>query len=229
MEERRPSAYPLGSIEPAADSIRRVFVVRHADASKADEASEADEDEAPECDADDDGGRHLTEIGRLQAEALGRRAAGWQLDAIFCSDLHRSRETAKAIGDHHPAVPFIVDQLFREVSAGTVEEQLDAPDGKLRARLEAVWQKVITIPYQVSVIIAHNGLIKYLIGRTIKFNERLKPRFHSAYTGISGLAVKPGRSAHLQFFNDVSHLTTDIVDGPKRPWIEDVTTGRWHF
>lgn len=223
MQEKQSSDPPLDPITPVVHATPRVFLVRHA------VASDDDDDDAAAGDQDRDRGPHLTEIGRRQAEALAARAAGWQLEAIFCSDMHRAMETAAAVRKQHAAVPLFVEPLFREVSAGTVERELDAPDGALRARLEAAWQRIITMPHHVSVIITHNGLIKHLIGRAIRFKESLKPRFHSAYTGISGLAVKPGRHAHLQFFNDVSHLNPDIVDGPKRPWIEDAATGRWHF
>jgi 2,3-bisphosphoglycerate-dependent phosphoglycerate mutase len=36
----------------------------------------------------------LTEIGRTQAQALGRRLAGAAIDRLICSDLGRARETA---------------------------------------------------------------------------------------------------------------------------------------
>jgi broad specificity phosphatase PhoE len=194
---------------------RRVFLIRHA--------------EATEGDKDLDRGRHLTERGKLQADALARRIARWQLDAIFCSDMYRACETAAAISYHHPEAVCTVDPVFREVSAGTVEEEFDAPDGALRARLEAVWEKVVTMPHQLTVIITHNGLIKYLIGRTIRYENELKPRFHSAHTGITAFALRTKGRASLQFFNDTRHLTPELVADEKRPWLEDPVTGRWHF
>lgn len=54
----------------------RVFLIRHADASDGDK--------------DPDRGRSLSEIGVQQAEALAARVAGWQLDAILCSDMTRA-------------------------------------------------------------------------------------------------------------------------------------------
>ena len=81
---------------------RRVFLIRHAEATQGEK--------------DPDRGRHLTELGRLQAEALARRAARWQIDAIYCSDMYRACETAEAISVHHPDVACTVDPVFREVS-----------------------------------------------------------------------------------------------------------------
>jgi broad specificity phosphatase PhoE len=194
----------------------RVFLIRHADASEGEQYP--------------DRGRHLTEIGRRQAEALARRLASWQLEAIFCSDMYRAYETAAAIRNYHPDIPFVVDAVFREVSASTLEEEIDAVDGELNARLEAAWQQIVTMPYQTTAIVTHNGLIKYLIGRAIRYERKLKPRFHSAYTGITALAVKTRNRASLQFFNNTSHLTREIVaPGPKMPWIEDLVTSHQHF
>jgi broad specificity phosphatase PhoE len=194
---------------------RRVFLIRHA------EATEGDKD--PEL------GRHLTELGRLQADALARRTAGWQVDAIFCSDVYRSCETAAAISLQHPDAVCTVDPVFREVSAGLVRRELESPDGALRARLEAAWEKVVTMPHPLTVIITHNGLIKYFMSRTLRWDSEMKPRFHSAYTGITALALRTKGRAALQFFNDTRHLTPELVAEEKRPWLEDPATGRWHF
>jgi broad specificity phosphatase PhoE len=191
-------------------------LIRHADAT--------------EGDKDPDRGRSLSEIGRRQADALAGRAAGWQLDAILCSDMTRARETASAMHKHHPGIELIVDPVFREVSTGTIEEQLDLPEGELRARLEEAWHRVVTIRYRFAAIVTHNGLIKYLIGRTIGYQDKLKPRFHSAHTGITALGIRSKGRALLKFFNDTSHLNPAIVvrEG-KAPWIEDPVTRRWHF
>jgi broad specificity phosphatase PhoE len=152
------------------------------------------------------------------------------MDALFCSDMYRAHETASAIRKYHAEIPFVVDAVFREVSASTLEEELDAADGELQARLEAAWQQIVTLPYKATAIVTHNGLIKYFIGRAIRYGRKLKPRFHSAYTGITALEVKTTSHVSLQFFNNTTHLTLETVaPGPKVPWIEDPVTGRWHF
>ncbi len=203
---------PAGPVLLEDSAIRRVFLIRHADAS--------------DGDRDRNRGRSLTEIGKRQAEALASRAAGWQLDAIFCSDKHRAYETACALRKHHPGIAWIVDPMFRELNARSLE---GGPDEALKARLEAVWQTVLDTPHATTAIVTHSGLIKYLIGRAIQYEGRLKPRFPSAYTGVTALAVKPDGKAYLKFFNDTSHLTPDLAVGPKRPWIEDPATRRWLF
>jgi broad specificity phosphatase PhoE len=204
------SGEPIG-----AEVGPKVFLIRHADAS--------------EGEKDPDRGRSLTEIGAQQAEALARRMSAWQVDAIFCSDMTRARETAAALHRHHPSIPLIVDPDFREVSTGTLEDEHDALDGKLQARLASAWDKVLTMPYPVSVIVTHNGLIKYLIGRTIRHEKKLKPRFHSTHTGVTALQVRSKGRPLLRFFNDTKHLTPGTLAPGEKAWIEDPVTRRWRF
>jgi broad specificity phosphatase PhoE len=197
----------------------RVFLIRHADASQGVK--------------DPDLGRHLSPLGVRQAQAHAARVGRWQLDAIVCSDMHRCYETAAALRTYHPQVPLIVDATFREVSAGTVARATEASKlacDELNARLERAWQQVVTMPYGVAVIVTHNGLIKYLIGRAINAGEALKPRFRSALAGITAIEAKSKGRASLRFFNDTRHLTPDLlVPGRKMAWMEDPETGRWLF
>ena len=184
----------------------RIFLVRHADAR-----------EGPR---DHDLGPHLTALGRRQAEALARRLANWKVDAVICSDKHRSYETALAVHRYHPDVPLLVDAVFREVSRRNVEahERGDSKYIDLPERLQAAWDRIATPTHDVTVAIVHSGLIKYFLGRIIKC-ELLKPRFHSTETGITGIRLRP--KPLLDFFNDTHHLTEElVVPGPKTPWIE---------
>ena len=59
----------------------------------------------------------LSETGRAQAEALGRRMAAKRLDAVYASDLARALDTARAIGRHHDLEVRKVP-AFREASFG---------------------------------------------------------------------------------------------------------------
>jgi probable phosphoglycerate mutase len=42
----------------------------------------------------------LSDVGRAQAQALGRRLAGRGFSALYSSDLSRARDTARAIAEH---------------------------------------------------------------------------------------------------------------------------------
>ena len=186
----------------------RIFLVRHADARE----GPRDHHEL---------GPHLTALGRRQAEALARRLANWKVDAVICSDKHRSYETALAVHRYHSHVPLLVDAVFREVSRRSVEahERGDSKYIDLPLRLQAAWDRLATPTHEVTVAIVHGGLIKYFLGRIIKC-ELLKPRFHSTETGITCFQVRP-QGPMLEFFNDTHHLTPEIVSpGPKAPWLE---------
>ena len=58
----------------------------------------------------------LTDLGRHQAKAA-TRAVG-RVDAVFCSDLDRARETAEIIASELGTGPVIVDPGLRERDAG---------------------------------------------------------------------------------------------------------------
>lgn len=62
----------------------------------------------------------LSELGRLQASAVGRYLAEEKLDVILSSDLQRARDTARAIARHHN-LPVLEDPDLREISMGTWE------------------------------------------------------------------------------------------------------------
>jgi len=206
-----------GTDRPSKNHGPRIFLIRHADSSG-----------GPK---DPDRGGPLSALGRRQAQALARRIARWQVDAIFCSDMHRTVETANAVHAYHPQVPLHVDARLRELSARKIAayEAHDPAQSNLVARMEVAWQMIVTMPYEVAVVIIHNGLIKYLLGRTIDYGPSLKPRFHSSHTGITALQVRTNGRALVQFFNDTHHLTPDLATAHKAPWIEDPATGHWGF
>lgn len=56
----------------------------------------------------------LTATGRKQAEAIGRRLAGFDFDRLVSSDLGRAVDTAKAIVRHHDGLPWDQDKALRE-------------------------------------------------------------------------------------------------------------------
>ena len=216
FREAVPAALPAprDGVEPPEIRGPRVFLIRHADAS--------------EGKRDGDGGRHLTPLGQRQAVALARRLAHWRVDAILCSDKHRARETAAAIHRYHPSVPLVEDQTFREASRRLVQAHAsgDPAHGDLLERLQAAWERLITLASDVTVLVAHNGLIKYFLGRIVRAEGVLKPRFHCTETGITGIRLRP-QGPLLEFFNDTHHLTPDLVTpGSKVPWIEGAVGGK---
>lgn len=59
----------------------------------------------------------LTELGILQAQELARRLTGEKFDAIYISELPRTRQTAEFINEHHN-LPLIVDKRLNDNKSG---------------------------------------------------------------------------------------------------------------
>ena len=88
----------------------RVFLTRHGEAAMPDEQGRIlNYGDAP-----------LTERGRRQARDLGRLLDDVPIDAVFCSDLARARQTAEEIVAGRD-VPVVVEPLLREVDIGAFE------------------------------------------------------------------------------------------------------------
>jgi alpha-ribazole phosphatase len=60
---------------------------------------------------------HLTTLGRAQAEAAAQRLRCEPLERIFCSELPRTRETARIVGRHH-RVPIQTRPDLNEIRSG---------------------------------------------------------------------------------------------------------------
>jgi probable phosphoglycerate mutase len=62
----------------------------------------------------------LTDVGRAQAQALGRRLAGHSFTALYSSDLTRALDTARAIAEHS-GHEVVTDARLRERRFGIFE------------------------------------------------------------------------------------------------------------
>lgn len=145
----------------------------------------------------------LSELGLLQARALGRRLAAVDVDTVFSSDLARALETARAIAAPH-GLDVVVRSDLRERDVGvwtglTHEEivvrfpetwaaYLDHLDPRLaggettrdlHARIAAAFEAIVasvgTRTRTTAVVVGHGGTVRAM-----------------AYAAL-GLAVEPGR------------------------------------
>ncbi len=62
----------------------------------------------------------LSDAGRAQAHRLADHLATRRLDALYCSDLDRSRETAAIVSEPHLLTPEVVPDL-KEINFGEME------------------------------------------------------------------------------------------------------------
>jgi broad specificity phosphatase PhoE len=172
----------------------------------------------------------LTEKGRAQAAAVGRRLAHEAVAAIYSSDVRRALQTARAIAEAHGLEP-ILDPGLRERKAGEFE---GVPVADVLNRYPTVWedraadywgwsppggetfQQVLDRAMdaverlrrrhgeETVVAVSHMGVVRALISRLagIPLESTYDTPFPS--TGVSIFTSQDG-SFHPEILNDVSH------------------------
>ena len=188
----------------------------------------------------------LSEDGKAQAEALGRRLADEPIAAAYASSMSRARDTAELIlGGRLHVAP---DPALREIDHGRWE-------GKSRGDVEAAWPDEYTrwerdpftfapeggetglavvaraLPAFLSIVerhksasvlvVSHKATIRLVIGTLLGVELRgYRDRLDMSPCGLSILDVKPGALARLVLYNDVSHYATLPGPSGKRlsPW-----------
>jgi probable phosphoglycerate mutase len=83
----------------------------------------------------------LSEVGRAQAQALGRRLAGHEFTALYASDLSRAWDTALAIAEHTKREA-VADRRLRErrfgifegLTAGEIQERFPEEHARFASR-----------------------------------------------------------------------------------------------
>jgi probable phosphoglycerate mutase len=190
---------------------------------------------------------HLSGEGRTQVEHLALRLADDKLDAVYCSPLDRTVETATALAKPHGLIPLPRDGL-REISHGhwegltrdEVEAQFGdeyaawesdpftfAPEGgesgiSVLARALPVIREIVVAHEGMNVlVVSHKATLRLLISSLLGFDARgYRDRLDQAPACLNVLDFKDAVRARLMLFNDVSHY----ADHPHRP---DRHLSRW--
>jgi broad specificity phosphatase PhoE len=189
----------------------------------------------------------LSDEGRAQARALGKRLAGEPLAAVYASPMSRTQETARLIVDGRGLEVAAVPEL-RETDHGHWEgktrEEIRAafPDEYARwerdpftfapthgetglrvlARALPAFLAIVDRHQDATVlVVSHKATIRLVIGELLGVELRgYRDRLDMSLCGLNILDVKSGAEARLVLYNDVSHYAT--VPGPtgKRlsPW-----------
>jgi alpha-ribazole phosphatase len=174
----------------------------------------------------------LNELGRRQAEALGRRLAGETIHAVYASDLQRAVDTAAPL-----AVPrrleIIKEPRLRELDFGEWEghtfeeihqrdpeayqawlrtpEQFSAPGGEtgkqLRERVQA-WLDEVRAKHdeQTIAVVAHGGSLITLLQIALGLPSEARWKFRMTHGSLSELHLFPDGWAVLARLNDTCHL-----------------------
>ena len=173
----------------------------------------------------------LTDRGREQAAALGRWAAGGQVDALVVSPVRRARETAAPIAEA-TGLEAVVEEELREVDFGVAEGRTLAevaaedpelvarfradpaahpfpgsePPAQAAARAAAALRRVAAAhPGGRVVVVAHNTLLRLalcdLLGLPVGGYRRLFPRLETAALTEVALPPDPADPVSLLLLN----------------------------
>lgn len=173
----------------------------------------------------------LSELGRTQARALGRRIGGRHFDRVIASDLSRASDTARATG-----LAFEQDPAFREFDVGAwegltkeeVEERFPEEIARLKAgedlplgggesfamfstRIDAALARVRAsmAPGEHVLIVCHGGVIGTALSGYLGLRGgRRFPLARVSNTSISEVVLGGGRESDvlLRVFNDARHM-----------------------
>lgn len=125
----------------------------------------------------------LTDLGIQQAQNLAKKLSGEQFDAIYISELPRTRQTAEFINEHHN-LPLIVDKRLNDNASGfeggTVHEYLAAFNGsdnrwharfndgeslaEARNRASDFLNELKTKPHKAALVVTHGYIVESIYG-----------------------------------------------------------------
>lgn len=186
----------------------------------------------------------ITDNGYRQIAALTHRFESISVDAVYSSDLFRTRTTAGAI--HCPkGLPLITRRSLREVNMGIWEDrawgelaQVDAEQlaffnatdprwqveggetyQELRMRIAAaLWQIAKNHPSQTVAVVSHGTAIRCALSELQGLSmEEMAKLPHSDNTAVSLLEFEE-QSVKVVFSNDATHLPEEISTFARQKW-----------
>lgn len=173
----------------------------------------------------------LTERGRQQAEALGRRLAALRIDAVYSSDLSRAVTTAAlAAGDRE--IQACIDADLRELNYGDWEQEKERdiarrfpdlhrlmrdedpawqpPGGEtiemVRARTaRAFWRLAKAHRRQTTLVVSHGTAIACMVAELLAVPLTHTFRLSVSNCGLTEIAVVNSRAVLVRL-NETAHL-----------------------
>ncbi len=204
----------------------RFLLVRHGESTYNAEGRIQGQQDAP-----------LSECGRQQAERIGVRLRTYQFDACYASDLSRAADTARAIMQHHPDVPFAFTTLLREIKFGIFEGRImpeieemypeeyaqwmedrrhfvppgaeSADDLAERAGRALRWLRERKHEGTV-LVVAHGAILNAFLDQFLQLGGEGRYRFHFDNTALAVVEDEPF-GPRLLLANDSSHLGPDAA------------------
>lgn len=193
----------------------------------------------------------ITPRGRKQIAALAERFRDVPLDALYSSDLRRTRETAKAITKYHKLEPHYSARL-REINLGVCEGLSFGDMGRLdpvqmdkfnndpaewRAEgaetfaecteriVSAVTEIAEANPNKTVAVVSHGMAIRSLLAYIMNVKSRDIPTLpHGDNTAVSKL-VYDGERFTVEYYNDNSHVPAELSTFARQSWWRKKTKG----
>lgn len=214
--ESAPRQAPLGTWEPRTMAATRLILVRHGSTAMTAEKRYSGRGDVP-----------LSEVGRVQAEAVARRVAALDPAAVYSSPLSRCLETAELTG-----LPVYPDADLIECDFGVWEgltfTQVRADYGKELNRWlasasaappggesfhqvakrvsEAVARIRKAHPGQTVAIVSHVSPIKLILRDALGATDAILHRLFLDPAGMSIVDYYPDDAIAVRTVNDIAHL-----------------------
>jgi phosphoserine phosphatase len=204
----------------------RFLLVRHGESTYNAEGRIQGQQDAP-----------LSARGREQAARIGERLRSYTFDACYASDLARAADTARAIMRHHPAVPFELTTLLREIKFGIFEGRIMPEIAEMYPEEYAQWmedRRAFVPPGAESgddlsaragralrwlrerghsgtvLVVAHGAILNAFLGQFLRLDSESRYRFHFDNTALAVVEDEPF-GPRLLLANDTSHLGPDAA------------------
>ena len=169
---------------------------------------------------------HLSELGIEQAKKLAKRLKDEKIDAIYCSDLKRTKDTAKEIIKYHLKTPVRYVKELRERNCGCFEGKNRSEWDKVKHNDEFLKSKGVETKRQVydrtkkflesilhehkndTVIFVSHGVFNrtifcVILGKRIEDIDNVE-RYHNASMSIFEITENGNHKIHL--LNCTKHL-----------------------
>jgi len=164
----------------------------------------------------------LTELGRQQAELVGKRLSQFPIQYIHYSTLQRARETAEIISAQIPGVPSHPSDLlresipsvpseFKEHFTGIPADFIEKSKVQAAQAFEMFFKSVEGTDDQHEILVSHGNLIGYFICQVLKapLDSWI---LADMYLGcFSEIMVGQDRFMKLIRHNDASHLSPELL------------------
>ncbi len=179
----------------------------------------------------------LTDFGRAQAAAVGRRFIDVSVAEVYTSPLSRAKAVAQAMSMHSGSVPVVHDALtemdvgeteglaFPEMRqrfpafladwAGPLGHQVRMPGGEsigdVALRLAPLLQLLRNADAQALAVVSHNFVLRVLLCELLGLGPAAFRAFTVDLASVSAVGIDRGR-ASLHYLNDTCHLADLNVD-----------------